>query len=1356
MTSGLLATRHRFYMTASLSRELAKVHKLWYIWSMAQQSEYLTVREAARRFGVHENTIRNWSKRGILKAVTLPDSRYRRFRVKDVERVEEQREVQRASRGKAPELVDADFLDAWGGRRAQEVFPAVVQRLLASTPGIIGLNVRAGEGIGAEGWDVEIDRATGNSWVPPGASRWELGSNEGPAEKAQAEYRKRTKNPLGADPSTTCFVFATPKRWRKAQEWERRRCAEREWRDVQVIDADRLAAWLQTMPEIHLWLSEEVGLHPLEVRSLEKWWDRLSAQTRPPLSTRLVLAGRDEARDDLVRLISRGSPAAIGVRATSAEEALSFVAGSLLESRDEVGRQVVMVQTPEAWERLSLSDSPMILVAGTDADVDVPAAVARGHHAILTVRPGDQAALEIIELPRLDRVAVSESLEQIGLPHERSYRLAGLAYRSFPALLRHPQLAVATRSSPPWGKQPQARLLAPIMLVGSWTSREADQGIVAQVANTTWEEVERQLKTWGGGGDPPFVQVADHWRVASPEGAWAVLAENLDPTNLRRFAQAAEEVLGETDPSYELPEEERPFANLRGADRKYSSTLRKGLAQGLALLGAFGEDQSFPDGSSARDRARRLISILFENANKDQSGLLWCSLSNELPLLAEAAPDEFLTGLEDGIKGPDPVVRGIFKDGTQSSALFPSSPHSSLLWALETISWSADHFGRAALALARLVEIDDPRGQLGNRPDASLRSLFLPWFPQTSASLDDRVRVLDRILERHPKVGWQLQLDLLPKTHDTTSPLSSPRFRTWTPSEQGADLEEQLQAIAALTERVVQAAGGDLRRWAQLVEPLNALPQTQREQVIAGLERLPLDEAAPTDRLILWRELVDEIGRHRAYPEAKWSLDDAALKRLDAIASKAEPQQFVERHARLFDWHPELGTAEERQDYATWQQTVATARAEAIREVVKTAGFDGLKRLAMESPLPRQVGISAAEVMGEEFKADMLKELGGPDGSAEMASGWIAYLARDHGDKWITSILKESGELPADSQVRLFLALPPKAGVWKLLGQVEAAVATKYWSLMDPLFVEAVDTATCVEHLLEHERPWVALDLLSLRCGETERKDRPDPALVERVLDPALQSDSPDRIRGASVGYEVGVLLDYLEESGADPEVLVKLEWSYFPVLEDGRRTPRALYAALAEEPDLFVGLVRRVFRAKHTPRKRNPSEHEVAQARHAWEVLNAWRTVPGGGDGEKIDPRHLRNWVRKARLALEDADRLEIGDEQIGQLLSGSPPGKDGIWPAEPVRDLLEEIGSPDLESGLQVGRYNSRGITSRGPYDGGDQERALSEQYSEWASATRERWERTSRVLQGLADGYLRDARREDAAAQRDAADD
>ena len=51
---------------------------------------YLGVRAAANELGVHENTIRRWESRGLIRSVRLPGSNFRRFTAEDVEQVRQQ------------------------------------------------------------------------------------------------------------------------------------------------------------------------------------------------------------------------------------------------------------------------------------------------------------------------------------------------------------------------------------------------------------------------------------------------------------------------------------------------------------------------------------------------------------------------------------------------------------------------------------------------------------------------------------------------------------------------------------------------------------------------------------------------------------------------------------------------------------------------------------------------------------------------------------------------------------------------------------------------------------------------------------------------------------------------------------------------------------------------------------------------------------------------------------------------------------------------------------------------------------------------------------------------------------------
>jgi len=85
-------------------------------------------------------------------------------------------------------------------------------------------------------------------------------------------------------------------------------------------------------------------------------------------------------------------------------------------------------------------------------------------------------------------------------------------------------------------------------------------------------------------------------------------------------------------------------------------------------------------------------------------------------------------------------------------------------------------------------------------------------------------------------------------------------------------------------------------------------------------------------------------------------------------------------------------------------------------------------------------------------------------------------------------------------------------------------------------------------------------------------------------------------------------------------------------------------------------------------------------------------------------------------------------------------------------VRDLIEQLAAPTVESGLQVERYNMRGVHTRGLYDGGKQERDLAKAAYEGAAAVAAEWPRTASMLCRIGDSWSADGDRADIdAAQR-----
>ena len=96
----------------------------------------------------------------------------------------------------------------------------------------------------------------------------------------QAAWVAHGSPAISTAPSDTTFVFVIPRRWSAKKKCATARRKEQVWRDVRVLDADDLEAWLQEAPATHVWFSRILGVMPAGVSWLP--------QTSAALDARLV------------------------------------------------------------------------------------------------------------------------------------------------------------------------------------------------------------------------------------------------------------------------------------------------------------------------------------------------------------------------------------------------------------------------------------------------------------------------------------------------------------------------------------------------------------------------------------------------------------------------------------------------------------------------------------------------------------------------------------------------------------------------------------------------------------------------------------------------------------------------------------------------------------------------------------------------------------------------------------------------------------------------------------------------------------------------------------------------------------
>ncbi|HGM7681078.1 TPA: hypothetical protein ACKP9K_006031 [Pseudomonas aeruginosa] len=152
-----------------------------------------------------------------------------------------------------------------------------------------------------------------------------------------------------------------------------------------------------------------------------------------------------------------------------------------------------------------------------------------------------------------------------------------------------------------------------------------------------------------------------------------------------------------------------------------------------------------------------------------------------------------------------------------------------------------------------------------------------------------------------------------------------------------------------------------------------------------------------------------------------------------------------------------------------------------------------------------------------------------------------------------------------------------------------------------------------------------------------------------------------------------------------------------------------------------------------------------------AGQLLRVWNLVPGTQSDGSIDKNALSKWIVEVLRLAKDRHREGIAMSQIGVILSASPVGADGIWPAEAVREVIEQFEDKTLLDGFLVGQIDRRGVTTRLLGDGGALERAEMAKFRKWAEALELEYPATAAALEKIARRYEAEASHHDDSAER-----
>lgn len=1194
------------------------------------------------------------------------------------------------------------------------------------------------------GRDGFVKAGSATPWIPVGRSYWEFGTSAEPAAKANRDYAARLKSVSPEERQHSTFVFVTPVNWPDKTAWERSKSTTGQWGAVRAYDADDIEQWLEQSVPAQIWLAAQLQLPVSGFETLDQAWCRWAHASEPNLTREIFAPSLAANRKAFSDWLDGPCGRPFVIAADSRLEALAFLACLFSDPElDSPKKDLAAVfACPALLRRLVESAVPFIpVVHDEDTERALAGSEDRLHRIVFRHRNAVEPDADI-ELTLLRDEDFRRALSAMGVDESRVERLGRESGHS-PTILRRRLSKNSGVRRPEWASNDDtARTLVAMSLIGAWHADvNSDQAILSMVGGRSYEQVEREVRLLLERDDSPVWSSGRYRGVASKIDALFAVARIVTTTDLERFFSAALTVLSEPDPSLELPEEKRWAAPLYHKEREHSDVLREGVCETLVLLSVHGNHLFQRQlGINVEAGVAGLVRTLLTPLTVER--LL--SQNRDLPHYAEAAPETFLEIVEQDLERDQPVVLGILKP-TRADPLVAWPPRTGLLWALECLAWNPRTLVRVTRILAWLsrTRIND---NWVNKPDASLKAVLGARFPQTAASLQQRLATLRRLVDQFPDVTWELCIDDINPRSRFGSYTHKPRWRNDASGAGHLVPEvEALEFVRQVLELLVGWPCHDEKTLGDLVEILQVLPEKHELKLWELIDEWSRDSGEDAKAVLRERIRQCVFTLHGAGA----NLREATRARARDACDTLRADDPVTQHGWLFADQWVQPSAEEMEgeefDFSRHEKSIEMQRRDALAEVWSVCGFEGIRDLLGRTGAAFQVGRNVAPcVPADRARTEFIRQCLSIEGQLrdqadQCLQGFLEALGEDPG----LSVLRSAAEdLAGEGLKRLFTSAPFRASTWRFVDEYGEEIQSAYWRdvVLGLGPSSPAELTEIVDRLLGASRPRAAFAAARFSFKELET------SRLKRLLFDAAAGDSEPAGHYLLQSHDLEEALKSLAgRAGVSREEMAQLEFLYIEALDSGRYGIPNLEAQLAESPELFVRMVTLAYRRRGVgedpPEWRiEDSERRQTMALAALRVLDGIKRIPGEDENGRIQTEPLTAWITAVRQLCRQHGRVEIGDQLVGQLLARAPAGEHGERPCEAVCRAIEGMASSHVGTGFIVGVHNIRGVQTRG--DGGLQERQLAKEFRDVAERLHFEYPHVGRLLENIARDYEQDA--------------
>jgi hypothetical protein len=454
-------------------------------------------------------------------------------------------------------------------------------------------------------------------------------------------------------------------------------------------------------------------------------------------------------------------------------------------------------------------------------------------------------------------------------------------------------------------------------------------------------------------------------------------------------------------------------------------------------------------------------------------------------------------------------------------------------------------------------------------------------------------------------------------------------------------------------------------------------------------------------------------------------------ERIQEMLSKISLDNSVDKYIHLFSnknvW-----------DFAKTGEEPSSVLKNAVKDIIKNKGVDGIVEFAKKVDNPNMVGLTLAysELGNDEVKGILNagEKLENP--AQSMAAVFIAGMVAIKGIDILDEVYNPNW---SDSyRGSILRGIRGSKSLWEWIEKKD--LSSLYWKNIKSVYTSGNEEYEIAFQKLDEHKNYNAMLELVFWNRENADSNGIAKALLENTN---LQL------------YYFKELMSVLYSRGnIDERIMFRIEMKYFELFAPpSKLSPKTVIKYLRMNPEFFVEIISLYFcderlTKEQIEEKREKAESESIEEQNksnmAVKLLYFFKRTFLFAD---VGEQEAKAWLKDVIPLLEKSNCKDAGYETIGEMLANAPDDpEDSIWPVKYVREFIEESDIESLEileSSLGTGKLNSIGVHFANPEDPGELYSSGAAKFRSDAEKIRFQYPKTARVLDKMAEDYECQAR-------------